>query len=188
MKIVKALVGTALLAVAPLAAQADEMSYSFVDLGWLNVNPDGAGSEDGFGLRGSIGFAENFFGYAEYTNFDVAGVDIDQYSVGLGGYYGISERADLVGRIGYAKAEADAGPLGSFDDDGYEVAAGIRGQVAEGFELEGNVIYTDFGGNADDTALGVGGRYFFTDNFAVGAEYRVSDDADTAIVSVRFAF
>lgn len=185
MKIVKALVGTALLAVTPLAAQADDMSYSFVDLAWLNINPDGGGSsEDGFGLRGSIGFAENFFGYVEYSNFDLGPVDLELYSVGLGGHYGISDKVDLQGRIGYAKF--DAGPI---DDDGYEVAAGLRGQVAEGFELEGNVYYQDFGGtDGDDTQFGVGGRYFFTENFGVGAEYRVGDDFDTAIVHVRFQF
>lgn len=184
MKIVKALIGSALLAATPLAAQADDMSYSYVDLGWVNVNPDGAGSEDGFGLRGSIGFAENFFGYAEYSNFDVAGTDVDLYTVGFGGHYGISDRVHLQGRIGYAKFDA-----GAFDEDGYEVVAGVRGQAAESFELEGNVYYTDFGGaGGDDTELGVGGRYFFTENFGLGAEYRFGDDGDTAIVHVRFQF
>lgn len=189
MKIMKALVGSCLLAAMPLAAQAaDGMSYSYVDLGYNEIDIDGAPSGDGFGLRGSIGFAENFFAFAEYSTFGFpASVDVDFYSVGLGGRIGVSDTVDLVGRAGYAKADASLGGF-SADDDGYVVAAGVRAEVAEGLELDGNVIYTDFGSGADDTELAVGGRYFFTENFAAGAEFRTGDDADTIFVGVRFAF
>jgi len=188
MKIMKALVGSMLLAAVPLAAQAEGMSYSYVDLGYTEIDIDGAPTGDGFALRGSVGFAENFFVYADYATYGFpASVDVDFYSVGLGGRIGVSDTVDLVGRAAYAKADASAGGL-SADDDGYQVAAGVRAEVADGFELDGNVIYTDFGGGADDTELAVGGRYFFTDNFAVGAEFRTGDDADTIFAGVRFAF
>jgi len=188
MKIVNAMVGTLVLAAAPIAAQAEDMSYSYVDLGYTEVDIDNGPTGDGFGLRGSVGIAENFFLFADYSSIDFSGgVDIDLYSVGLGGRIDIAEDVDLVGRAGYAKADASAGGF-SVDDDGYLVSAGVRAQVAEGFELEGNVIYTDFGGNADDTAVAIAGRYFFTKNFAVGAEYQLSDDADTLFAGVRFSF
>lgn len=189
MKIMKALVGSCLLAATPLAAQAaDGMSYSFVDLGYAEIDIDGAPSGDGFALRGSVGFAENFFAYADYATYGFPGsLDVDVYSVGLGGRIGVSDSVDLVGRAAYAKADASVGGF-SVDDDGYQLAAGVRAEVADGFELEGNVIYTDFGGSADDTELAVGGRYFFTENFAVGAEIRTGDDADTIFAGVRFAF
>ncbi len=187
MKIVNAMVGTLLLAAAPLAAQAEDMSYSYVDLGWLSTDIDNGPTADGFGLRGSIGFAENFFAFAEYSNQQVSGVDVDQYAVGLGGRFGISENVDLVGRAGYIKADASSGGF-SIDDDGYLVSAGIRGRVADGFELEGNVIHRDYGGGSDDTSVAVGGRYFFTENFAVGAEYEMADDANTILAGVRFKF
>ncbi|HEU0225197.1 MAG TPA: outer membrane beta-barrel protein [Steroidobacteraceae bacterium] len=190
MKIMKALVGSCLLAVMPLAAQAaDGMSYSYVDLGYNEIDIDGAPSGDGLGLRGSIGFAENFFAFAEYANFGFpASVDVDVYSVGLGGRLGVSDRVDLVGRVGYTEADFSAGGF-SADADGYLVSAGVRAEVAEGFELEGSVIYSDYGSSGgDDTELAVGGRYFFTENFAAGAEFRTGDDADTIFVGVRFAF
>jgi hypothetical protein len=189
MKIMKALVGSCLLAAMPLAAQAaDGMSYSYVDLGYTEIDIDGAPTGDGFGLRGSVGFAENFFASADYASFSFpGGLDVDYYTVGLGGRIGVSDTVDLVGRAAYAKADASAGGL-TADDDGYQVAAGVRAEVAEGLELEGNVIYTDFGSGADDTELAVGGRYFFTENVAAGAEFRTGDDADTIFVGVRFAF
>jgi hypothetical protein len=190
MKIMKALVGSFLLAAVPLAAQAEGMSYSYVDLGYTEIDIDGAPTGDGFALRGSVGFGENFFASADYASYSFSGgLDADIYTVGLGGRIGVSDNVDLVGRAAYAKADVSAGGGLSADDDGYQLSAGVRGEVADGFELEGNVIYTDFGGSGgDDTELAVGGRYFFTENFAVGAEFRTGDDADTIFVGVRFAF
>jgi hypothetical protein len=118
MKIVNAMVGTLLLAAAPIAAQAEDMSYSFIDLGYAETNLDGGPTGDGFGARGSVGFAENFFAFADYLTQDFGPVDIDVYSVGLGGHFGLAESVDLVGRVGYLKADASAGGL-SGDEDGY---------------------------------------------------------------------
>lgn len=187
MKIMKAMAGTLLLAAAPIAAQAEDMNYSYVEAGYAETNLDGGPTGDGFGLRGSIGFAENFFAFADYLDQDFSGVDIDLFSVGLGGHLEIAESVDLVGRFGYLRAEGSAGGF-SADDDGYLVSAGVRARPAQQFELEGNVIYRDLGNGADDTAVAVGGRYYFTDMFAVGAEYEMSDDADTIFAGIRLSF
>jgi hypothetical protein len=195
MKIVNAMVGSLLLAAVPLAAQAEDMSYSYVEAGYTEADLDSVADGDGFAVRGSIGFAENFFAFAEYATFGFpASVDLDQISVGLGGHLGISERVDLVGRVGYTEFDLSVPGLGSDSVDGYLVSAGIRGQVTDAFELEGHAVYTDLGSGAgDSTALVAGGRYFFTENFAVGAEYRTGDDLggtdlDVIYVGVRFTF
>jgi hypothetical protein len=187
MKIVNAMVGTLLLAAAPIAAQAEDMSYSFVDLGYAETNLDGGPTGDGFGARGSVGFAKNFFVFANYLNQDFGPADIDNYSVGFGGHLEIAESVDLVGKAGYLKADASGGGL-SAEDSGYLVSAGVRARPASQFELEGNVIYRDLGSNADDTAVAVAARYFFTDMFAIGAEYELGDDADTWFAGVRLSF
>lgn len=187
MKIVNAMVGTLLLAAAPIASQAEDMSYSFLDLGYAETNLDGGPTGDGFGARGSVGFAENFFVFADYLTQDFGLVDIDVYSVGLGGHMDLSDSVDLVGRVGYLKADASAGGL-SGDDDGYMASAGVRARLAPQFELEGNLIYRDLGGGADDTAVAVGARYHFTEMFAIGAEYEMSDDADTWFAGIRLSF
>lgn len=188
MKIMKAALGAMMLAALPLAAQAEEMSYSYIDLGWNEADISGAPKGDGIALRGSVGFAENFFVFADYSKFGFPGnLDVDLYSVGLGGRIGIGSNVDLVGRAGYTKADASAGGF-SLDDDGYLVSAGLRARPADSFELEGHVIYRDYGSGSDDTAFAVGGRYFFTKNFAVGAEYEIGDDVDVLFVGVRLSF
>ncbi len=188
MKIVNAMVASLLLAALPLAAQAEGMSYSYVDLGYVETDIDNAPTADGFGVRGSVGFAENYFAFGEYTNQDLQGIDIDQLAVGLGGHLDLTEKLDLVGRVGYLDAEASVGGI-SVSVDGYLVSAGLRGQVAPDFELEGHVIHRDLGDDGgDDTAVAIGGRYFFTNRFALGAEYEIADDAKTILVGGRFSF
>lgn len=188
MKFVKPVLGALLLAVSPLAALADDMSYSYVDLGYISSDIEGAPSADGLALRGSVGFAENWYVFGEYSNQDLAGVDIDQFAVGLGGHYGLNDALDLVGRVGYVDAEASAGGA-SISVDGFLVSAGLRGRIADSFELEGRADYTDLGDDGgDDTALAIAGRYFFTDQFALGAELSSSDDVESYFVGVRWSF
>ena len=189
MKILKAMTASMLLAALPLASHAEDMSYSNVDLGYVNTDIDGIGpSFDGFGVRGSVGFAENYFAFAEYSRVSASGADLDQTTVGLGGHYGLSDNLDLVGRAGWFKAKVSGGGL-SADDDGYMVSAGLRGKVGDKVELEGGLMYSDLGGtNGDETTGVVGGRYFFTDTFALGAEYQHSSDASSYVVGVRFTF
>ena len=193
MKIATALLGSLVLSAMPLAAQAEDMSYSFIDLGYSEANLDGGPTGDGFSARGSVGFAENFFGFADYLSQDfpafgvVPSFDIDIYSIGLGGRMEIAESVDLVGKVGYLKADVSSDGL-SGDESGYLVSAGVRARPASQFELEGNVVYRDLGGDADDTAIAVAARYFFTDMFAIGAEYEMSDDQDIWFAGVRLSF
>ena len=189
MKTLKAITASLMLAALPLASHAEDMSYSFVDLGWVQTDIDGVSSKaDGFAIRGSAGFAENYFVFAEYSSQSVSGIDLDITAVGLGGHYGLSDNLDLVGRAGWFKAKA-SGSGGSFDDDGYLVSAGLRGQIGDNFELEGSVIYTDLGGaNGDDTSVAVGGRYYFTRNLALGAEYQHGNDSSTIMLGGRYSF
>jgi hypothetical protein len=186
---VKVTLGAFALALAPLAAVADDMSYSFVDLAYVETDVDGVGpSADGFGARGSVGFADNYFAFAEFSSQSVSNVDIDQTAVGLGGHYGLAENLDAVGRIGWTKVDISAGPLDA-DDDGYLVDLGLRGRVGGAVELEGGLRYADFGGaDGDDTSFFFGGRYHFDDTWAVGAEYRSGDDVSSIMAGVRISF
>jgi hypothetical protein len=188
MKFAKVMLGSLMLAAAPLAAMAEDMSYNYVDLAYVDQDIDGVGpSADGFGLRGSIGFAENWLAFAEYTSTSVQGVDIEQIAVGFGGHYGLTDQLDLVGRVGYFEINLDSGPL-SADDDGYLLDLGLRGRVTEGVEVEGGVRYTDLSEGGDDTALWVGGRFHFNKTWAVGAEYQSGDDISNLLAYVRASF
>jgi hypothetical protein len=191
MKLAKVVVGSAMLALAPLAASAADMSYSFVDVGYIETDIDGVSDKaDGFALRGSVGFAQNWFVLAEYVAQSVSefDVDIDTISVGFGGHYGINENLDVVGKLAYT--EVDLSAPGGLDasDDGFFLEAGLRGRVADAVELEGGLRYVDFSDGGDDTGFYVAGRYHFNAMWAVGAEYRSADDASSWLAGVRVSF
>ena len=188
MKLGKVVFGSLMLAAAPLAAMADDMSYSYVDAAYVETDIDNAPTADGFALRGSIGFAENWFAFADYADQSVQGIDVTSYDVGIGGHYGMTEALDVVGRVGYTKVELDAGGGGNFDDDGYLIDLGLRGRVGDAVELEGGVHYTDYTDGGDDTGLYVGGRFHFNKTWALGAEYQSGDDADSILAYVRASF
>jgi len=188
MKLGKVVLGSLMLAAAPLAAMADDMSYSFVDAGYVETDIDNAPTADGFGVRGSVGFAENWFVTAGYSAQSVQGVDFDSYGVGFGGHYGLTDGMDLVGSLSYVKAEVDAGGGLNADDDGYSLDLGLRGRVGDAVELEGGIDYTDLSEAGDDTALFIGGRFHFNKTWAIGAEYASGDDASSILAYVRASF
>jgi hypothetical protein len=187
MKTLKTLAIIGALAAAPMAANAEGMDYTYVEGGYAQFDLDGvSGSLDGFFLRGSVAVTDQVFLSADYLDVSGSGADTQLYTVGVGGRYPLSDVLDVTGRVAYVGTEASGGGF-SADDDGYSVGAGLRGRLAESFELEGNVTYYDVG-DGDDTALGVAARYFFTDQFAVGAEYTHFDDADLWGLGVRYSF
>jgi len=188
MKSVKVVLGGILLAASPLAALAEDMSYSYVDLAYVDTEIDGVGpSLDGFGLRGSAGFSQNWFAFGEFAAQSANGVDLDTYAVGLGGHYRLADNLDLVGRLGWTKVEISSGPFDA-DDDGYLVDLGLRGRVGDAVELEGGARYTDFSDGGDATSLFFGGRFHFNETWALGAEYQDGDDTSSILAYVRASF
>mgnify|MGYP003465539810 CR=1 FL=1 len=204
MKIATAVAGTLALAALPLAAQADDMSYRYFQAGYMESDIDGTGDTgdlDGFATRGSIGFAENFFVFTEYSNQGVDGddgegndvsIDFKQIVVGLGGHYGLSENLDLVGRAGYADLtlDIDGGGLGieSPDESGCMVGGGLRGRIGEHVEIEGGVVYYDYNDLLDEIGGEVLVRYHFNDRWALAFEYQAIDDVSTIMGGVRISF
>jgi hypothetical protein len=188
----------ATLACCPLlAADAEGIDYTYVDLGYVTTDLDSAGKDlDGFLLRGSLEVADDWFLYARYIDESVSsrGVDLDlqQYSIGGGYAWSFAGNMDLYGKLGYTKAEVDVENFGfgdgDLDEDGYELGFGIRARPVELLELEGAIHYVDFSDSGDDTSLGVAARWFVTDAIALGVEGEFADDADTLGVVFRWQF
>ncbi len=186
MKLASAVIGGLLLAVAPLATMAEGLSYSYVELDYLDLDIDDAPSGDGFAVRGSVGFANNWFAFADYADASVDVIDIENIMVGLGGHFPINSNWDVVGRVGYTEIDLSV-PGADVSDDGYLVTAGLRGLLSQ-FEMEGHVVYTDLSDGGDETAFEIGGRYHFTEMFSAGLAYRMGDDANTLFAGVRLSW
>ena len=183
------LVALAVSVSAPVLAD-DGMSYNFIEGSYIDTEiDDGLDVDgDGFGLSGSVELGSNYFLTASYSTQDFDfGIDLDQKSIGFGGYMPLSDSIDLVGSLSYVDAEIDS-RFGGADDDGFGLGVGLRAQVAPNVELEGGINYVDLDDSGDDTSLALGGRYYFTEAFALGAGVSFGDDVTSWNLGARFEF
>jgi hypothetical protein len=182
----------ALAAALPLASHAETMNYSYAELGYvdteLSTDGDDDISGDGFALRGSVAVHPNFFVFASYQDlsFDF-NIDTSLLEVGGGGHWPLTDKIDLIGKVGITKAEIDAGPFDA-DDDGFLLGARVRGVLAPKFELEGGFDYRDLDEVGDDTTIVFEGRYFFVENVAGGLSVAIGDDVTSLGLNVRLTF
>lgn len=203
MRIASSFVMTAgsLLLVAGSAGAAEGPRYTYAEVGYVNIDIDdidGVGADgDGFNLAGSVAVADMVHLFGSYFDGDVdvddfgfgeIGIDYTTFAIGAGLNYAISDTVDLVGRLAYLNAEAEAFGF-SEDDDGYGLSAGARAMLMPQFELNGAIVYSDLGGDdGDDTAVGIGAVYSFTEMFAVTASGTFGGDVQEFGVGVRAYF
>ncbi|MCC7463772.1 MAG: outer membrane beta-barrel protein [Gammaproteobacteria bacterium] len=179
-------------ALLPLWAQADGLSYSHLDAAYVTTDVDDFSQDvDGLALRGSVELTERVFAFAGFTtqSTSILGSDLDvkSYDLGVGYAWPLSPTADLYGKVHYLRAEADYAGFDA-DDDGYGLSAGVRSRIMDQLELEGSVRYTDLSDSGHDTALGLGARWYFSRQLAVGVEGEFGDDAKTYGIGVRWTF
>ncbi|MCR9259396.1 MAG: porin family protein [Pseudomonadaceae bacterium] len=183
------LVALAVSVSAPVLAD-QSMNYNYIEGSYIDTEIDNGldVDGDGFGLSGSVELGSNYFLTASYSaqEFDF-GVDLDQKSIGFGGFMGLSDSVDLVGSINYVDAEIDT-RFGSADDSGFGLGVGLRARVAPNVELEGGINYVDLDESGDDTSLALGGRYYLTEAFALGAGVSFGDDVTSWNLGARFEF
>jgi hypothetical protein len=180
----------AALALVPPAFAQDGLSYNFLELGYANSEIDDLDVDgNGFGVRGSYGFTSNFHGFASYLDeeydFDIG---VSQFEVGAGFNTGLTPKIDFVGTLSFVNLSVDVPGGGNADDSGLALGVGLRGRVSEAFELRGEVKYAEFDDAGNDTTFGVGGRYYFTPMFALGADLGFNDDGTSWMLGGRFDF
>lgn len=201
----KAIVAVASLALSGTAvAGPAELPWTYIDAGY--VLQSGAGTladegGDGYKIRGSFGLNLFHFG-GEWYQVDGGGTagDIDSWDLYVGVHPGITENIDLVVDIGYTESENDR------DDktDGVFLRVGPRAMIGEHFELSAYLMSTwgDTDFSVDDgfdnitqfsddfrgVTLLVGGQWYFTDNFSLGADARLEDTGDNVNLFVRWSF
>ena len=183
------LLALAVLGTSP--AMAEGLNYNYIEAAYVDTEIDDNSFDidgDGIALGGSVELGETMFLTAGYSaqEFDF-GIDVDQWSVGIGGHIPISDGIDLIGTLSYIDAEVDT-RFGSFDDSGYGLSVGVRARITDNVELEGGINYVDLDDVGDDTTFGVGGRYYFTPEFALGAGFAVGSDASAWSIGVRYEF
>jgi hypothetical protein len=171
---------------APVLA---DFSYSNAELSYIKAdNVFGSSFDaDGFGLSGSYEFNDNISVFGGFADTDVDGGEgsIKNLNLGVGFNWSLGENLDLTSGLSYESV--DTGPNAT----GYGLGLGLRGRLGESFEWTGGLKYIDLNKGVDgQTTFTVGGRYYFTPNFALGLDYSDLDELAKSSwrVALRYDF
>ena len=203
----RSLLALTLLAALPFAASAaDNVSYNYIEGGYVGTSTDTIGGfndtpdSDGWSVGGSGAIAPNFHIFGGYSGQEIDddfntlnGVDVDQWNVGIGYNHELNSQVDLLTRVTYQKAETDGVTIngvnfGGTDADGWNVEAGVRGAFnpyLEGYALAG---YEDFE-SADGEFYGkLGAQVKLNQSWGVNGEVKFVDGYTAWFVGPRFSF
>lgn len=129
------MLGFGIAALSFSASAAQELSYSYLELDYINLDIDEVGDSgdalddldngDGWGVRGSYAFPSNWFAFANYsvTQADTSftddlnqsfnsDTDINRLDIGAGYHTPLNTRTDLVFRLAYTDYDADGFDFG----------------------------------------------------------------------------
>ena len=173
----------ALLASISCTTLAQNPSFDYVDIGYTNWDPDNSSSIDGFELKGSKSFTDNWYIAGDYNRSSQGGNAVSLLTAGVGYKINFSDKSTFFAEADFAYLDADF--FGS--ENGYELTTGIRSMLTNKFELKGALEYLDIN-NDSTTSLVVGGVYKFTDTVATYLDYKTASDVNRLAVGVRFNF
>jgi len=198
----RAFIGGGLLAVAATGAGASGFNYSYAELGYSSLNSDPL---DAKGVAAELSLAAGDYvhvkgGYARYKSADLdrkigfpfggtntVNVDIDAFTLGVGGHYSVTKKVDLTGTLSYVDNELSGDSSNS--DRGYEVEAGARVQALKKLELTPTLVKVNID-NYDATGYSLGLVYALNRQFSLRTRVRrfSDDDLTDFFAGVRLNF
>lgn len=161
----RTLFALALMAALPLSAQASELKYNYIEGGYARTTVAGF-DFNGYDLKGSAAFGDDFFGTASYTHGSKNGADINEGTVGLGYRIPVSDKANFDVGVSYVH---DSVP--GLSDNGYKVSAGFRGLMSDVVEGNINVNYADVGDFGNGIGAGAGLVFHVNDTWGITTGY-----------------
>ena len=185
-----------LLASAPFAASAAELSYNYVEVGYSSTELSISGfsdTADGYAIKGSMAFGDKFHGAIGMHKDSIDGDDLAPWEI-TGGYrHSFSEGTDFVGELSYIGFNSRI--LGeNFHNDGYRAAVGVRSAIGDRVELGAKLTWTDVEEMDDVVGVNVNGQIKFNETWGVYGQYHFNEynfiglDADNWQVGVRASF
>lgn len=172
------------------AAEADDLSYSYLEVLALKGQADNGPDSEGFGLGASAELSSHIYAFGGYTTVEYdtfLGIDVDSDSwvAGVGYHRGIADRISIFGNVGYLDAEAESNLGMSISDDGIAASLGLRGLVGSRLELGGAVNYVTLDRGDDDTSFSANALLNLTSAFSLIAGYATTDDAEGYSLGLR---
>jgi hypothetical protein len=193
-KYILGIAAAASLATFSQMTAAGGFNYTFAEAGYRYVDAN-SGNGDGIRAALSYGATDHIHVVGEFTrlwiddidNASDVDIDLDEFQIGLGGHYPITDKIDLAGTLTYVDDQytGKARPNGlgyktniNDSEEGYEAKVTGRIQALKNLEMTPHVIYRDVADS--ETGFGVGFLYDLSRKFAIrfeGTHY--SNDSTT---------
>lgn len=174
-------------AALPLAAQASDLSYNNLQIGYQATNIDGAPNANGWGGAGSVALGSNFqlFGGWARQDFDHSNASFDDWNLGGGFHTSINATTDFVTNVDYRRLNIN-GFNGNIKT--YSGEVGVRSALAPKFEGWALAGYED-GHNINGELYGkLGAQVKFGKGWGLVGEAKFSKDLATYFVGPRYSF
>lgn len=199
----KQILAAALLAVTSFGAFAADDSiapkYTYAEVGFARTSIEfdanaSAVDFDGYNVRGSYEFANDFHvfgGYQETDNNDFIDLKLKETQIGFGWHPKIDENADAILEVSYINQKAEAelfGFEGSDDADLYRVSAGFRAAFNKVVVGTIKANYTDGGDLGSEFAPSLGLEARINPMWSIVGEGEVSEGTKRFTLGVRASF
>ncbi len=174
---------------ATAEAQNSDFDYSYIELSYSDADYDTLNSSgDGLGINASVAISDYMHVFGGYAGVDVDNnADATGWSAGLGLNTDLSDLMDVVVRLSYQSTSLDVPGLGSVEDDGLGLGAGVRVGANEWIEVFGGLTYLDLD-SGNETVFDAGFLLNFGDDFAIGVSGAWDDDVDVWSLNGRLYF
>ena len=196
-----AVAGGVLLAAVTTGAGAAGFNYSYAEIGYSSINSDPLDAKGGTAVL-SIAAGDYVHvrgGYSHFNDADLyrkgfpywttrnLNVDIDSFSVGIGGNYPVHKKIDLTATLSYLDNEFTGDNNNS--DRGYEIEAGARVQALKKLEMTPTLVKVNVD-NYDATGYSLGLVYALNKQYSIRTRVRrfSDDDVTDFFAGVRLNF
>ncbi|MCC5795469.1 MAG: hypothetical protein JJT85_12170 [Chromatiales bacterium] len=180
------------------ALHAQELGYTYIELGYLYLEVDQRGSirgdpdGDGWIVSGSWALDDRFHLVASYSDAELEApgfrLDYRLTNAGVGMRHELSPAIDLVGRVAYVRADVKR-DMGNFNENGFGLSAGLRGLATPELELNAMLSYVDLGGRIGSSgSLDLGAVFSLSDRLALFAEGSLGNEGSGVSGGVRLYF
>jgi len=180
-------------AILPLAAQAGDLSYNYVQAGYDYTNGHNSNNSHGWEGTASAGLGQHFQIFGDGRITDAQTRTGQGYGIGGGFHTPVAGNTDFVGDVAYHHANFDGV---SGDIKTYSGEVGVRSALATHFEgwvmagyAHGDNQLNDIPHDSKNAAYGkLGAQFKFDKNWGLVAEGKVSSDDRSIFVGPRFSF
>lgn len=206
----KYLVSSITAVVMSFSTYASSIDFDYVELGYIQTDFDVSGfvKPKGIILQASKQFSNwyitgsysnqedemrDIFAYDDIIENITVDYELSRFTLGGGYVYSIDDTTslDFSAQVGQFKVESTYNQFSDSDTtDVILTHAQIRHLISDKFEVSAVVGFERFDDEESENnfVYGVGSRYYFTDQFSIGAYYKDADEFNDISINARYNF